>query len=81
MRFGSYLKNGRPIWHDKISPLKPPISPFETLKKPLWCSKKLGSMLMSLPIDFLGAAMFKTKSKMGTPLYRMMRLDKVTESA
>ena len=29
MRFGRYLKNGRLIWHDKISPLKPPISPFD----------------------------------------------------
>ena len=30
MCFGSYLKNGRLIWKDKISTLKPPISPFET---------------------------------------------------
>ena len=42
MRFGSYLKNGRLIWHDKISPLKPPISPFETLKKKPLMFKKVG---------------------------------------
>ena len=29
------LKNGHPKWHDKISPLKPPISLFETMKTPL----------------------------------------------
>ena len=33
MRFGNYLKNGHPIWQEKISHLEPPISPFETLKK------------------------------------------------
>ena len=30
----AFWKNGCPIWHDKICPLKPPISPFETLKTP-----------------------------------------------
>ena len=33
MRFGSYLMNGRPIWHDKMSPLKPPISPQKLRKQ------------------------------------------------
>ena len=27
MRFGSYIKNGHPIWHDKIFPLKPSEKP------------------------------------------------------
>ena len=47
MCFKNYLKNGHPVWQEKISPLEPPISPFETLKKPLWCSNKLGSMIIA----------------------------------
>ena len=31
---------------EKVSTLKPPTSPFENLKKTLWCSKKLRSMMM-----------------------------------
>ena len=42
MRFGSYLKNGHPIWHYKICPWKPPISPFETPEKPPLMFEKVG---------------------------------------
>ena len=46
MQFGNKLKDGHPIWQEKISTLEPPISPFETLKPHHLCSKKLGSMII-----------------------------------
>ena len=44
MRLGNNPKNGRPVWQEKISPLEPQISPFETLKIPPLMFKRLGSM-------------------------------------
>ena len=45
--FKNGLKNGHPI-SKKKSPLETPNLPFCNSEKPLWCSKKLGSMIVML---------------------------------
>ena len=41
MRFGNKLKNGRPIWQEKISPLEPPNLPLWNSENPALMFKRV----------------------------------------